>query len=158
MHFLTSLIKLNVWFPWWLSGKESAYNVGDLGSVPESGRSFGEGNDYPLQNSCLENPMDRGTWQATLFTLAKAFPWTRSRLRTWGLGERTKGLKDCSGFPRVLPAQEVCSCLRAFAHALSYLGHPSQGTHKTCSFLSFKSFLKCWLLNTDQYALHWSPL
>ena len=61
-------------FPWWLSGKESAYNVGDLGSVPESGRSFGEGNDYPLQNSCLENPMDRGPWQATVHGVAKS--WT----------------------------------------------------------------------------------
>ena len=39
--------------------KESAYNAGDLGSVPESGRSPGEGNGYPLQYSCLENSMDR---------------------------------------------------------------------------------------------------
>ena len=45
--------------------KESACNVGDLGSIPESGRSPGEGKGYPLQCSCLENPMDRGAWQAT---------------------------------------------------------------------------------------------
>ena len=51
--------------PWWLSGKESAPNAGDLGSIPGSGRSPGEGNDNPLQYSCLENPMDRGAWQAT---------------------------------------------------------------------------------------------
>ena len=43
-------------------GKASAYNVGDLGSVPGSGRSLGEGNGDPLQYSCLENPMDGGTW------------------------------------------------------------------------------------------------
>ena len=43
-------------------GKVSAYNVGDLGSIPGSGRSPGEGNDNPLQYSCLENPMDRGAW------------------------------------------------------------------------------------------------
>ena len=47
-------------FPCGSAGKESAYNVGDLGSIPGSGRSPGEGKDYPLQYSCLENPMDRG--------------------------------------------------------------------------------------------------
>ena len=42
--------------------KESACNVGDLGSIPESGRSPGEGNGHPLQYFCLENPMDGGAW------------------------------------------------------------------------------------------------
>jgi len=42
--------------------KVSAYNAGDLGSIPVLGRSSGEGNDNPLQYSCLENPMNRGTW------------------------------------------------------------------------------------------------
>ena len=41
-------------------GKESAYNTGDPGLIPRSGRSPGEGHGYPLQYSCLENPMDRG--------------------------------------------------------------------------------------------------
>ena len=41
-------------------GKESAWNVGNLGLIPGSGRSPGEGNGYPLQYSCLETPMDRG--------------------------------------------------------------------------------------------------
>ena len=45
-------------------GNESACNAGDLGSIPGLGSSSGEGNGYPLQNSCLENPMDRGVWQA----------------------------------------------------------------------------------------------
>ena len=47
-------------------GKESACNAGDLGSIPGSGRSPGEGNGNPLHYSCLENPMDRGAWQATV--------------------------------------------------------------------------------------------
>ena len=47
-------------------GKESGYNEGDLDSIPESGRSPGEGNGNPLQYSCLENPMDRGAWRATV--------------------------------------------------------------------------------------------
>ena len=48
-----------VWFPWWLSGKESAYNTGDAGSILGS-RSPGEGDGNPLQYSCLGNPMNRG--------------------------------------------------------------------------------------------------
>ena len=43
-------------------GKASAYNVGDPGSIPESGRFSGEGNGNALQYSCLENPMDGGAW------------------------------------------------------------------------------------------------
>ena len=47
-------------FPSASDGKESACNAGDPGSIPESGRSPGEGNGYPLKYSCLENSMDRG--------------------------------------------------------------------------------------------------
>ena len=47
-------------FPGGSDGKASAYSAGDLGSIPGSGRSSGEGNGNPLQYSCLENPMDRG--------------------------------------------------------------------------------------------------
>ena len=43
-------------------GKASAYNAGDPGSIPGSGRSPGEANGNPLQYSCLENPMDGGAW------------------------------------------------------------------------------------------------
>ena len=49
-------------FPDGSDGKESVCNVGDLGSIPGSGRSLGERNSYPLQYSYLENPMDRGAW------------------------------------------------------------------------------------------------
>ena len=47
-------------FPGVSDGKASAYSAGDLGSIPGSGRSSGEGNGNPLQYSCLENPMDGG--------------------------------------------------------------------------------------------------
>ena len=47
-------------------GKEAACNVGDLGSIPGLGRSLGGGHGNSLQYSCLENPMDRGAWQATV--------------------------------------------------------------------------------------------
>ena len=48
-------------FPGGLDGKESFYSTGDPGSIPESGRSSGEEKGNPLQYSCLENPMDRGS-------------------------------------------------------------------------------------------------
>ena len=49
----------NMGFPGGSDGKASAYNAGNLGSIPASGRSPGEGNGTPFQYSCLENPMDR---------------------------------------------------------------------------------------------------
>ena len=50
------------YFPGSSDGRESAYNAGNLGSIPGSRRSPGEGTGNPLQYSCLENPMDRGAW------------------------------------------------------------------------------------------------
>ena len=55
-------------------GKESACNAVNLGSIPGLGRIPGEGNGNPLQYSCLENPMGRGVWQATVHRAAKS--WT----------------------------------------------------------------------------------
>ena len=46
--------------------KNPPANAGDLGSIPGLGRSPGEGNGSPLQYPCLENPMDRGAWRATV--------------------------------------------------------------------------------------------
>ena len=51
-------------FPGSSVSKESACSAGDPGLIPGSGRSSGEGNGNPLQYSCLENPIDRGAWQA----------------------------------------------------------------------------------------------
>ena len=50
----------------------SAVDIRDTGSIPGSGRSLGEGNGNPLQHSCLENPMDRGAWWATVHGVAKS--------------------------------------------------------------------------------------
>ena len=62
-------------FPGGSEYKASAYNAGDLGSIPGSGRSPGEGNGNPFQYSCLENLMDRGAWRATVHGVAKS--WTQ---------------------------------------------------------------------------------
>ena len=58
-------------FPGGSDGKASAYKAEDRGSIPESGRSPGEGNGNTLQYSCLENSMDRGPWWATVHGVAK---------------------------------------------------------------------------------------
>ena len=50
----------------------SAGDLRDAGSIPGSGRSPEEGNGYPLQYSCLENPMDRGAWRATVHKIEKS--------------------------------------------------------------------------------------
>ena len=51
--------------------KNPPSNVGEIGSIPGFGRSPGEGNGNPLQYSCLENPMDRGVWRATVHSVTR---------------------------------------------------------------------------------------
>ena len=58
-------------FPGRSDSKESACSAGELGSIPGLGRSPGGGHGNPLQYSCLENPMDRGAWWATVHGIAK---------------------------------------------------------------------------------------
>jgi len=53
-------------------GKESTGDVGDMGLIPGLGRSPGGGCGNPLQNSCLEIPMDRGAWRATVHGVTKS--------------------------------------------------------------------------------------
>ena len=59
-------------FPGGSEGKASACNAGDLGSIPGSERSPGEGNGNPLQYFCLENSMDGGAWWATVRGVAES--------------------------------------------------------------------------------------
>ena len=82
--------------------KASASNAGDLGSIPGSGRSPGEGNGNPLQYSCLENPMDRGAWWATVHGVAKSqtplsdltnLTKSRERENVWGYTKRPSYLE-----------------------------------------------------------------
>ena len=76
-------------FPGGSKVKASACDAGDPGSVSGSGRSLGEGNGSPLQYSCLENPMDRGAWRATIHRVAKSqtrlsnFTYTHTHTHTF---------------------------------------------------------------------------
>ena len=66
----------SVGLPWWLSSKEPSCNVRDAGdsvSTPGLGRSLGKGHGNPLHYSCLENPMDRGAWRATIYRVATVY-------------------------------------------------------------------------------------
>ena len=63
---------LTMGFPGSSTGKESACNMGDPGLIPGSERFPGGGHGNPLQYSCLENPMNRGTWQATVHGVTKS--------------------------------------------------------------------------------------
>ena len=66
LYYLRLTIRIqHLGLSWWFSRKESACDAGDMGSIPESGRSPGEGNSNPLQYSCQGNPMDRRAWRAT---------------------------------------------------------------------------------------------
>ena len=59
-------------FPGGSDGKESVCNAGDVGTIPGLGRSPGGGHGNPLQYFCLENPMDRGAWQAMVHRVAQS--------------------------------------------------------------------------------------
>ena len=70
-----------------LDGRESAHSVGDPGSIPGSGRSLGEGNGSPLWYSCLESPVNRGSWRVTVHEASKSqAPLSSSHTKLFPLG------------------------------------------------------------------------
>ena len=69
---LNEILQVDEGFPWWLSSKEIACYTEDAGSLPGSGRAPGGRHGHPLQYPCLENPMDRGAWQAAVHGAAKS--------------------------------------------------------------------------------------
>ena len=102
-------------------------NTGDLGSVPESGRSPGQGNGYALQCSCLEKPTDRGAWWATVHGVAE------SRLNTQADTQEQTEHAAVGGSVRGALLQEVIweSVARGLRIYLpSDLATPFLGTHQ----------------------------
>ena len=77
---------------WWLSGKASTCNTGSTGSIPGLGQSSGGGHGNPLQYSCLENPMDRGAWWATIHGVTKS----QTRLKQLGTRHTTANTRQDS--------------------------------------------------------------
>ena len=74
MNLLFENIVVEWGFPGGSVVKTLPANAGDLGSIPGSGRSPGEGNGNPLQYSCLGSPMDRGAWWATVHGVVESDP------------------------------------------------------------------------------------
>ena len=72
---IIKMLTNNRGLPGGLVVKNLPANAGDRGSIPDPGRSPGEGNGNPLQYSCLEKSMDREDWQAAVYGVAKS--WTR---------------------------------------------------------------------------------
>ena len=70
MIFNTDILQYGL--PWWLNIKASAYNAGDAGFTPGSGRPLGGGNGNLLQYVCLENSMDSEAWQAVVHRIAES--------------------------------------------------------------------------------------
>ena len=102
-------------FPAGSDRKESACSAGDLGSIPGSGRSPGEGNGYPLQGSCLENSTDRGAWPAIVHEVTESdtnerlthtHTHTHTHVRTGGFLLHLQQLK-----------KHHCPSLRLFCHS-----------------------------------------
>ena len=106
-------------FPDGSDGKESTCSVGDPGSIPGSGRSPGEGNDNPLQCSCLENPMNRGS-------LVGYSPWGHKESDTteWLRLSLPESLHTISHvmlkiYPEVLVLKEHCA-IASYSHLVSF--------------------------------------
>ena len=129
-HGQRSLVACSPWghkeldtaFPGGSDGKTSAYNAGDLGSIPGSERSPGEGNGNPLQYSCLENPMDGGAWLAAVHGVAKSrtrlsdFTLTIKRLST---AQMEKAINPSTSFcPAGLPLRVMRTFTAVSNHGL----------------------------------------
>ena len=100
-------------------GKEPACNAGDLGSMPGSGRSPGGGNGTPLQYSCLENPVDRGAWGATVHGVAQG----RAGLSDWAA---------CTGVTQCLLENKNSTEQLVLTRCLGFLSWVLH-THRLCS-------------------------
>ena len=106
-------------FPGGSDGKESACNAGDLGSIPGSGRSPGEGNGYPLQYSCLERSLDRGAWWAQAIGLQRIGRDWVTNTHTPCIEDTVSGLVASKEVHKILREQQcrvsnagVSPCLR----------------------------------------------
>ena len=106
-------------------------DIRDVGLIPGSGRSLGEGNGYPIQYSCLGNPMDRGAWGATVHRVAKSQTWLKI------LSVHTRALNIVPGATcrTVMLIHAECSSLYSpTPNSWSIPLSPAPGLHKSFAF------------------------
>ena len=121
----------------WISEKDSASNARDSGLIPGLGRSPGKGNGYPLQYTCLENSMDRGSWRATVFGDAK-----RLILFTFS----TISSHRCLGF--FLDSQ-FCFIVFCSLHCFDYYSFVLSSEIGKCGSINFFFLRLLWLAETS---------
>ena len=118
--------------PQWLSNKESACKVGDPGSIPGSGRCPGGGHGSPLQYSCLENPLDRRIWWATVLDVTKS----QTRLSEWA---------------RTHASSYLCLCQRQFKIIGWFKSGSQQGSRILFGAVSAMHRHWCLMSKLDEY-------
>ena len=119
-------------------GKASAYNAGDSGLIPRSGRCSGEGNGTPLQYSCLENPMDGGVWYATVHGVAKSQTRLSDFTFWWVSGkESTCRCRRHEFHPCLRKIPQAAEQLSLWATTIepsrNYWTHPRRTATETCA-------------------------
>ena len=131
-------------FPGGSDGKESAFNVGDLSLIHELGRSPGEGNGYPLQYSCLENPLDKGAWLATAHRVTKS----QTQLKQLSMHVGTHATSLTSLTSNLLTKQAFFLFLRSVSSL------PPAPWHPPCPLLG----IHFWLAGSSEPSLSALPL
>ena len=137
-------------FPGTSDSKEFACNAGDPGSLPGLGRSPGDGHGYPLQYSCLDNPMDRGAWWAIVPEVTKSWTW----LSKFHFHLIERGV-DPTSVAMMTTRGQTRACLE-----LCTLSPPSRGGGRKGKVISFcwevwceTSSWRCWC-----FCCFWDPV
>ena len=165
MHLVLSfLLLIFIWASLVAQGlKASACNAGNLGSIPGSGRSPGEGNSNPLQYSCLENPMDRGAWRATVHGVTKSWTWLMQlSMHVWTV--TWKALLSSTIFQNLLKfmSTETVVLSKHLILCQPLLLLPSISQHQglfqwvssSCQWMKWKLFSCVWLFVTPWTIVH----
>ena len=139
-------------FPGGSDSKESACDAGEPGSIPGSARSPGEGNGNPLQYSCLENPMDRGAWRATVHIVQQRELYSICRdIPQWKRLWRNKNMASL-----VVPCKEsTCQCRRHGFNSWSRKISPASEQLSPCPTTT-KPVLQSWRATTTEAYVPWS--
>ena len=130
--------------PWWLSGKEYAWDAGNTHSVPGSARSPGGGNSHTLQYSCLESSMDRGAWRTTVHGVSKSRTWLKTLNKN---NETQTNKKNNETFDVMLLTEK-------YTYSILWGSPPKQWCFITGHFVNDKGEITCnWIVSDITWQL-----